>query len=166
MKIVFFLYLCTQQIVLRMKFILPTVKPFDKLLKKQAVKAGEQYRPMNFVVEQHIEEGLLLFHTMTKALVLLSTEEAKLYKSAPSALPDLIGEWFLVPMKHNDRLLSQQMRHVARMLKQHTQAITSYTIFTTTDCNARCFYCFEMGRPRTPMNEETAQRTADYIIRH
>lgn len=149
-----------------MQIIYNTVKPFDQLLKKQKVKKGETYRPMHYVVEQPVEEGLLLYHTMTKALLLLTPEEAEMYKAHPENMPDLIGLWFLVPQSHDDRLLSRQIRDVARMLEKSSDAITHYTIMTTTDCNARCFYCFEMGRPRTPMNEETAQRTADYIIRH
>lgn len=149
-----------------MQIIYDIAKPFDKLLKKQKVKAGEQYRPMYYVVEQPVDEGLLLYHTMTKALLLLTLEEAELYKTTPTALPQLIEEWFLVPESHDDRLLSRQIRDVAKMLKKKTGAITSYTILTTTDCNARCFYCYEMGRPRTPMSEETAIQTADFIINH
>ncbi len=149
-----------------MQTILSVAEPFDKLLKKQKVKTVEQYRPMNFVVEQPVKEGLLLYHTMTKALVLLTPEEAELYKTVPTSLPDLISEWFLVPLTHDDRLLSRQMRDVARMLKKHSKAITTYTILTTTDCNARCFYCYEMGRPRVPMTADIAWQTADYIIRH
>lgn len=149
-----------------MQIIYDITKPFDKLLKKQKVIAEEQYRPMYYVVEQPVDEGLLLYHTMTKALLLLTPEEAEIYKTIPIALPQLVEEWFLVPESHDDRLLSRQIREVAKMLKKKTGAITSYTILTTTDCNARCFYCYEMGRPRTPMSEETAIQTADYIINH
>ena len=149
-----------------MQTILQIAKPFNKLLKKQKVKPGQQYRPMYYVVEQPVEEGLLLYHTMTKALLLLTPEEAAIYKSHPTDLPQLVEQWFLVPQSHDDRLLSRQIRNVAKMLKTKSDAITSYTILTTTDCNARCFYCYEMGRPRVPMSRETALQTADYIINH
>lgn len=149
-----------------MQIIRETIKPFNLLLKKQKRRQGETYRLMNFVVEQPVDEGLLLYHTMTKALLLLSPEEAAQYRQDPTALPNLVEDWFLVPLSHDDRLLSRQMRDVARMLDRTTDAITHYTIMTTTDCNARCFYCYEMGRPRVPMSEDTAQHTADYIIRH
>lgn len=149
-----------------MQIIYDIAKPFDKLLKKQKVIAGEQYRPMYYVVEQPVDEGLLLYHTMTKALLLLTPEEAERYKTTPTALPQLVEEWFLVPQSHDDRLLSRQIRDVARMLEKKTDAITGYTIMTTTDCNARCFYCYEMGRPRIPMSPDMALQTADYIIIH
>lgn len=149
-----------------MQIIYQTVKPFDKLLKPQKVKQGETYRPMYYVVEQPVDEGLLLYHTMTKALLLLTPEEAEIYNTHPTELTQLIEQWFLVPLSHDDRLLSRQIRNVAKMLAKKSDAITSYTIMTTTDCNARCFYCYEMGRPRIPMSRETAIQTADYIINH
>lgn len=149
-----------------MQIIYQTAKPFDKLLKPQKLKPGEKYRPMYYVVEQPIEEGLLLYHTMTKALLLLTQEESEVYKSHPIDLPQLIEQWFLVPESHDDCLLSRQIRDVAKMLEKKPDAITHYTIMTTTDCNARCFYCFEMGQPRIPMSEDTARRTVDYIVRH
>lgn len=147
-----------------MQIIYNTAKPFDKLLKKQKPKAGATYRPMYYVVEQPVDEGLLLYHTMTKAFLLLTPEEAEIYKTHPADLEQLIDLWFLVPEDHDDRLLARQIRDVAKMLEKKTNAITSYTIFTTTDCNARCFYCYELGRPRKPMNKEIAEKTANYII--
>ncbi len=149
-----------------MQTIYQTAKPFDQLLKKQKKVAGQTYRPMYYVVEQPVDEGLLLYHTMTKALLLLTPKEAEIYKTTPTALPQLIEQWFLVPQSHDDRLLSRQIRDVAKMLEKSSDAITHYTILPTTDCNARCFYCYEMGRSRIPMSQETANRTADYIINH
>lgn len=149
-----------------MQIIYQTAQPFDQLLKKQKMVSGENYRPMYYVVEQPVDEGLLLYHTMTKAMLLLTPEEAETYKTNLTALPQLIEQWFLVPQAHDDRLLSRQIRDVARMLEKSSDAITGYTILPTTDCNARCFYCYEMGRPRVPMSEDTAIKTADYIISH
>ena len=149
-----------------MQIIYQTAKPFDKLLKKQKMVAGQAYRPMYYVVEQPVDEGLLLYHTMTKALLLLTPEEAETYKTSPTALPQLVEQWFLVPQSHDDRLLSRQITDVAKMLEKSSDAITHYTILPTTDCNARCFYCYEMGRSRIPMSQDTAIRTADYIINH
>jgi radical SAM protein with 4Fe4S-binding SPASM domain len=149
-----------------MQTIYQTAKPFDQLLKKQKMDSGQTYRPMHYVVELTVNEGLLLYHTMTKALLLLTPDEAEVYKTSPTSLPHLVEQWFLVPQNHDDRLLSRQIRDVAKMLEKTSDAITDYTIMTTTDCNARCFYCFEMGHPRIPMSEETARRTVDYIIQH
>ena len=40
---------------------------------------------------------------------------------------------------------------------------TEFTVLTTTDCNARCYYCYEKGIRREPMTRETAIAAADYI---
>lgn len=39
-----------------------------------------------------------------------------------------------------------------------------YRIWTTSACNARCFYCFEKGMKAETMSEETAYNVAQYII--
>ena len=41
-----------------------------------------------------------------------------------------------------------------------------YIIFTTTACNARCYYCFEHGYVPVTMTEETARKAAEYIEAH
>ena len=61
---------------------------------------------------------------------------------------------------------ADQVRFIRRTMWKEPEHITSYTIFTTTDCNARCFYCYEMGRSRIPMSAETAHKAAAYIAAH
>ena len=150
----------------KMQTIYPIIKPYDKLLGKQKLQAGKHYRLMNFVVKQKVTEGTLLYHTMTKALILLTDEEMRLLEQAPANMPQLIEEWFLVPEQHDDRLLSRQMRAVGKMIEKPVTSTTIYTIFTTTDCNARCFYCFQKGLNKITMTEGMARRVADYIIHH
>ena len=74
-----------------MQIIYQTAKPFDQLLKKQKMQPGQTYRPMYYVVEQPVDEGLLLYHTMTKAL-LLTHEEVETYKTNPTAQPQLVEQ--------------------------------------------------------------------------
>ncbi len=52
------------------------------------------------------------------------------------------------------------------MLRPAAKIITDYTIFTTTDCNARCFYCFEKNAARIPMSPGSAEKTAGFIAGH
>lgn len=136
------------------------------LLKDQQIRESESYRLMHFVVQQPVEEGLLLYNVMTRAVALLSQEEAQKMAEDPASVPDLIAKWFAVPMDHDDRKLAQEVRAVGKMLEKRPKGITGYTILTTTDCNARCFYCYEKGRSRIPMTEETAEKVAAFIIQN
>ena len=149
-----------------MKSIFEPAKPYFKLLGNQKAQAGAKYRLMHFVVQAEVNDGLLLLHNMTKEMVLLSQEEQAVFEQCPTDLPELISHWFLVPEDHDDCKLSQQLKHVARLMEAPKPHITGYTIMTTSDCNARCFYCYELGQARRPMTAETAQLTADYIIKH
>ena len=149
-----------------MKTIFEPAKPYFKLLGNQKAQAGANYRLMHFVVQAAVDDGLLLLHNMTKEMVLLSQEEQAVFEQRPTDLPELISHWFLVPEDHDDCKLSQQLKHVARLMEAKQSHITGYTIMTTSDCNARCFYCYELGQARRPMTAETAQQAADYIIKH
>lgn len=44
--------------------------------------------------------------------------------------------------------------------------IKKVVIFTTTDCNARCYYCFENGIKKIPMDTKVADDIADFLIEH
>lgn len=149
-----------------MQTICHIVEPYDQLLGKQKIRKNVSYRLISYVVKQPVDDGLLIYNTLTKAMLLLTQEEAALLDKTPDAMPRLIEEWFVVPEKHDDRLLSNQLRAVGRMLAKPVTGITDYTILTTTDCNARCFYCYELGRARIPMSHDMAQRWSDYILQH
>ena len=126
-------------------------------------KASENgFRWMTYVLSRNVEDGVLLFHTLTRELLLLTPEEY----AAPDAMPELREKWFRVPRELDDRKYADQVRFVRKTLQKKPEHITNYTIFTTTDCNARCFYCYEMGRSRIPMSEETAHKAAAYIAKH
>ena len=144
-----------------MQTILPPSGNTIKILGK-ARSAEQGLRWMTYVLAQPVEGGVLVFHTLTRALLLLTQEEY----TAPDNLPELRDGWFRVPQEMNDQKYADQVRFIRRTMWKEPEHITSYTIFTTTDCNARCFYCYEMGRSRIPMSDETAHKAAAYIAAH
>ena len=144
-----------------MKTILPPSGNTIKILGKPKL-AEHGLRWMAYVVAQPVEGGVLVFHTLTRALLLLTPEEY----AAPDNLPELRDGWFRVPQKMDDMKYADQVRFIRRTMWKEPEHITSYTIFTTTDCNARCFYCYELGRSRIPMSDETAHKAAAYIAAH
>ena len=69
-----------------------------------------------------------------------------------------------IPEETKDKEYSDLVKWVWSNRQKKGKEITSYSIFTTTDCNARCYYCFEMGRSRMPMNQETALKVVQFRI--
>ena len=144
-----------------MQTILPSSGNTIKILGRP--KPSETgFRWMTYVLFQSVEGGVLVFHVLTREMLLLTPEEY----AAPDRLPALREKWFWVPERMDDRKYADQVRFVRKTVQKKPESITNYTIFTTTDCNARCFYCYEMGRSRVPMSEETAHRAAAYITSH
>lgn len=128
----------------------------------QEKKADTSYRLMTYVVEQEIEEGVLLYNTLTCAMALVTHEEAQHL----TEVEGLVENWFLVPVDHNDKRLCRMARVSAMLQKKQPKGIRGYTIVTTTGCNARCPYCYEQGTKPIHMTTETAVKVAQYIISH
>ena len=129
---------------------------------KRFRKTAEEYRLTKYCVQTPVEEGVLLLNTLTRELVLLTPAEYEdLFR-----MEELKERWFLVPRDTNEKELAGLVRWVLESRQKKPEHITGYTIFPTTDCNARCFYCFELGRSRIPMSRETAEKTVAYIKDH
>ena len=143
-----------------MKTLIPASKIVKSLLGK--AESADTYRLMTCVISEETEEGVLLYHTLRRELLLLSPEEYEhLFE-----LPELYEKWFIVPEETEDRKLADQVRFVLRTLEPREDYINSYTIFTTTECNARCFYCYEKNDRRLTMSEATARQLVDFIEKH
>lgn len=145
-----------------MRFILPAASLLDDVIGKQKHVEDRPYRLMTYVIQCPVDDGVLLYHTLTCSLVWLSHEEA----AHLTAQQELIGHWFLVPEGHDDRKLCEQIRKMAGLFLPPAKHITGYTILTTTGCNARCFYCYEKGTKPVTMTTETASKVARYIREH
>jgi sulfatase maturation enzyme AslB (radical SAM superfamily) len=72
----------------------------------------------------------------------------------------------MIPEDMEEKNLVELVRWVRRNTCKEPDYITCYTILTTTDCNARCFYCYEKGIRRLPMSRETADKTVAFIKEH
>lgn len=132
-----------------------------KILGK-AKHSDDEYRLIKYCAQTPVDEGMLLFHLLTRELLLLTDDEyAKL-----TELDYLKEHWFVVPENLDEKKHADMLRWVQQTTYVKPQYITTYVILPTTDCNAHCFYCFEKGRSRIPMSEETARKTAHYIIEH
>lgn len=140
-----------------------------KLLLANLMPAGKEYSKLVYSHSISADDGYLVKNFLTGEMIFLSETEYSQYLSGifenKELEQDLIDKLFLVPADIDDYLLATQVRNIVKMTGVPSKHITGYTIYTTTDCNARCFYCYEMsGTRRTPMSADTASDVADFII--
>lgn len=127
------------------------------------------YRLFRYILTKDVEEGKLLYNTVTGALILLEKSDGLDIASLPAAVDAkwdaLISMKYLVPEDFDDKKSVTQLRKVIHLLSQRKD-IVGYTIMPTSHCNARCFYCFESTFKYTHMSEETAARLVEYMTEH
>ena len=130
--------------------------------------AQTRYRLMKYLLESETEDGLLLYNVVTSEMVLLDQSEIEMVKRLPleyaPEMNQLIAEHFLVKEDYDESKLVLELRAVLRKLDV-PQRVGSFTILPTTECNARCYYCFESDYPRCTMTDQIAEDTVAYIAK-
>lgn len=138
------------------------------VLKEQSVFLNKDYRLLNNCLIEDVEGGKILFNGLTRSIVFLSNLEfSEIYKDKDKYL-FLYKYYFLVPEDFNeieviDIIKDKYRTPIDDFYLSHANA---YTILTTTQCNARCFYCYESKVNQTRMSKDTAKKTADFIIKN
>ena len=125
------------------------------------------YRPMKFLLQARVDDGLLLYNVVTSEMVLLNAEEERVFQSLPvaysSEMDALIGGHYIVPEDFDENRSVRQLRALVKKLEP-SKRVKGFTILPTTECNARCYYCFESDHKHCTMTEELADDTVEYII--
>ena len=113
---------------------------------------------------EYIESPYLIKYD--KAIFNSLTREAVVVEDPTKELSYLISHWFYIPKGLDVSSLYHLIRQ--RLLKSEKGPGSflkeSYTIFTTTACNASCPYCFEKGFDILTMSDKTAEDVASYIL--
>lgn len=126
------------------------------------------YRPLRFLLQAQVEDGLLLYNVVTSEMVLLDDSETNMFKSLPSEyssiMDELIARHFLVRDDFDENKSVRELRALVKKLEP-SKRVDGYTILPTTECNARCYYCFESDHKHCTMTEKTASDVVDYIVK-
>lgn len=157
-----------------MQQVVQPISIVQTILGEQKMTSGIPFRLSVHCMCVERQDGVLLYHTLTGELLLLSHEEAAQLGELPGfvspLLSELIKRWFLCPVDTDDKAIVDQVRDIAALLRMRNAKgkanLTGYTILTTLACNARCFYCFETRWSRSTMSEQTALDVARYIGTH
>ena len=132
---------------------------------------GRKYRLNKYCLEHKIKEGTLIYNAMTGSLVFLrSYERINIFTEDPCDYAEfLLNNYFIVPEQFEEKPLVDMIRERKwqPITYNYLDSPRHFTILTTTTCNARCFYCYELkSKGKTPMSIETAEKVAKYIITH
>lgn len=125
------------------------------------------YKPSMFCVPVEDGDLMLVYNTLTSSLVRVKREMYhKLFIDGtipddPNQRDALISMGFFVEADKDEYFYLQTIR---RQYQYANKGVTGAVIAVTTDCNARCYYCYENGIDRHPMELETAQAVAKFLI--
>ncbi|MBQ8749496.1 MAG: radical SAM protein [Clostridia bacterium] len=108
------------------------------------------------------KEKYILFNTVSGSVVVLNKEFYYRFKQgtlSETEIQTLAQLGFLVEnnVKELNRILDKNFENFAN------QDTKIYTICPTTQCNARCFYCFEHGKQHFTMTKEIAEQVINFI---
>lgn len=153
-----------------MKMLMNPNKEILAILKEQSVFKATEYRLLNNCLIEDIDGGKILFNGLTRACIWLTNAEYRelLDKDKMDYFLPLYRYYFLVPVDYPEMeiidLVREQFKpEIDDAYLNHPE---SYTILTTTKCNARCFYCYEHKAKKKNMSENTAEKVADWIMNH
>jgi len=149
-----------------MRVVQEKFKTLKHILPVQEIDPEAKYRPLTFCTFMTVDGTDIVYNAMTGELVELDSEEkTKVQIEVVEYSDDIefwVENWFLVPVDHDDMGLADEISSFMQVFEK-TSGISIYTVFTTMDCNARCFYCYEAGRPRVTMTAETAEGVVEFI---
>lgn len=124
-----------------------------------------EYVLSKYAIFEKVEEGFLLFHTITRAMYLLTYDEfVNVLQNK-----DLIKAHIVNNSNVNEDDIAKRvyLRRAQCPISEYND-LNSYVIFTTNNCNARCLYCYENNGVEKPvergMTLKTAEKTVQFIL--
>lgn len=116
-----------------------------------------------YIITTREGDQVVLYNTITTALLVIGANEYEriFLKNdfQDSYLVTKLAEYgFLLDDDFNEVNLLNEIR-----FDDINKPLPVITIYTTTNCNARCYYCFEKGIKTIDMSEETASQVVNFI---
>jgi len=112
------------------------------------------------IYKSNSNDYLSIYNFLNDGYIIIHKKNIKEYRKY------LIENYFLVPENDDELILAQKVRsNIINKPVSTLETISHYTIMTTLDCNARCYYCYECNAVKNVMDQKTAIDVADFIIR-
>jgi len=126
----------------------------------QNYKKGSNYIFSPYVIVEKLNVGILMFNSLTSALFYFGESTENDVAKRNEEL--LVNNWFLIEEDFDVYSLAVSVKNLSKFFIRDN-GITNFSIFTTSKCNARCYYCFERNNPQYDMSEKTAEDVVKYI---
>jgi len=125
----------------------------------QKYDSDKMYKISPYLIIEKIDENILMYNLLTYEMLQLTNEDLEINKKF------LIKHWFFIDENVEPYSMCSTFKKIYRQLyKRKTFGkITDYTILTTTNCNARCSYCYEKGCKKYDMAHQTAMDIGAWI---
>lgn len=136
------------------------------LIATSKVRDNDSYKKSIFNLYIPVEDGVLIYNTLTRSIGLCDEKEYHtLMKNEcdDEFITTLIKYGFIRSVEIDEMKVCDQICMVLKGY-ENSNYINSYTIFTTTKCNARCKYCYEIGCKQFDMTLSTAKQLVNFII--
>lgn len=150
-----------------MKIIIPAAPVFESIMGLQRYNKDESYKKSEFLFPCRVGDDYAVYNSFNGMLALMSEQEYNVFSSgrpSNSLLEQLVCNWFYI--KSNTQIFEEykKLRGLALFFARKN-ALKNFTVLTTTDCNARCFYCYEKNLKRISMDNDCAEKTAEFIAK-
>ena len=136
------------------------------LLWRRPKPTNSTYRPMKYLLTAETEDGLLLYNVVTSEMVLLDNLEKKVFESLPSVhtpeIDEMIARHYVVEEGLDESKSVNELRALIKKLEP-SKRVSGFTILPTTECNARCYYCFQSNHKHCTLSESMIPSIIDYI---
>ena len=124
-----------------------------------------EYKHSNYTLCVPVEDGTgsyILFNMLSGSLAVFNSETyARFvnYELTEKEIEECVKRRFLISPEEDELAKING----SRIDGIHMSNGKNFRIWTTSACNARCYYCFEKGMSHCNMNMETAKATVDFI---
>lgn len=148
-------------------------KPKDyivSLLGIQQYNSLLNYRENYFLIKDSIDNKLVIFNNLTKSCYALENKEIAAFTNRDLKHPTIkkmFQEYYFVPEDFCELDTYNQILdifHVTRLKKKLSNKYSTFVVLPTTECNARCFYCYENGCKKMSMDKKQAHEVSKFII--
>lgn len=138
------------------------------ILREQPLLDNVNYRLLTNCLVENVDGGKVIRNGLTRSVIWLSDYEFEHMFDLDKyeQFLYLYKFYFLVPDDFEELKIIDEVREHFKPVRDKTwlDHPNSFTILTTSKCNARCSYCYEMHtKKKHHMTEETAYKIVKYI---